>query len=501
MNRTTDGNAVRKQASAPRFELWMGGKAQPALSAQTFERLDPYDGSVVGVFANGGEADAHAAIKAARAAFDLGPWPRSSARERHQVLMRLAKILADNAPTLAERMALESGKPYKVGLGEVAGAVKTCEYYAGAALAMEGSAINERLQGALGLVLREPVGVAAFITPWNFPLLNPVAKLAPALAAGCTIVAKPSHLCPGPTVLLAQYLTEAGLPDNVFNVVTSDIDRGALVGQILAGSPLVDKVAFTGSTATGRAVMTAAASNTKRVALELGGKSANIVFNDAPFEEAAATAIQAFTFNSGQQCSAGSRLLVQRDIHDRFVEEMVKHARLQVLGDPMDHSTTMGPLINKEQHSRVSEYVAIGKREGRIVAGGGAPAGARFENSLFIEPTVVDGLDNSARLAQEEVFGPVLAVVSFDTEEDAIRLANDSRYGLAGGVWSNSLNTAIRVAKGVRTGKMFVNCYNNSGLDDMPHGGYKESGIGREFGQYGLEEFQQVKTVQIKIGK
>jgi len=498
---TVSSTARTASATTPAFGFWLNGKSRPAHSGASFERKNPFDGSVAATFANGDESDANDAVQAARDAFDTGPWPRSAARTRYQVLMRFAQVLSDNARAIAERMVLESGKPIKVAFGEVQGSIKTIEYYAGATLALEGRAISDRNPEALGLVLREPIGVAALITPWNFPVLNPVIKIAPALAAGCTLVVKPSHLCPGPTLLLAQYLTEAGLPDGVLNVVTSDLDRGALVGQILCSSLLVDKIAFTGSTATGRAVMRAATSNIKHVSLELGGKSANIVFNDAPFDEAAATAISAFCYNSGQQCSAGSRLLVQRGIHDRFIDAVVEQAHLQVLGDPMKDTTSMGPLINEEQHTRVLGYVEIGKREGKLVTGGGAPPGAAFANSLFVEPTIFDAVSNSSKLAQEEVFGPVLAVILFDTEEDAIRLANESRYGLAGGVWSSSINTAIRVAKAVRTGKMFINSYNSAGIDDMPHGGYKESGIGREWGPNGLEEFQQVKTIQIRLPK
>ncbi|MBU6423993.1 MAG: aldehyde dehydrogenase family protein, partial [Chloroflexi bacterium] len=366
---------------------------------------------------------------------------------------------------------------------------------------LEGEAVSERVPDALGLVLHEPIGVCGFITPWNFPILNPVVKIAPALAVGCTVVIKPSHLCSGPVLLLARYLAEAGLPGGVLNVVTSDLERGGVVGQAIAASPLVDKIAFTGSTATGRAVMRTASGTNKRVSMELGGKSANIVFADAPFDDAAATSVRAFCHNSGQQCSAGTRLLVQRDIHERFVEALARETRRQTVGEPLAETTTMGPLVNDDQHRRVQGYLDIGRREARVVVGGGAPPGDAFAGSLFVAPTIFDDVDNASRLAQEEVFGPVLSVIPFTTEEDAVRLANDTRYGLAGGVWTSSIDRAIRVVKAVRTGKMFVNAYNNVGLEDLPHGGYKDSGIGREQGRRGLEEFQEVKTVQIKIGR
>jgi acyl-CoA reductase-like NAD-dependent aldehyde dehydrogenase len=481
------------------FENWVDGEASPAQSGRRFERINPFDGTIASSFANGDEREVELAISAARRAFDDGPWVTTAARTRFQILSRTAELVTQHAAQLAERMVLESGKPVTVAQGEVLGSVKTLQYYAGTALAMEGQAISDRVRDALGLVLHEPIGVAALITPWNYPLLSAVCKIAPALAAGCTIIAKPSHLCPGPVLLLAELLAEAGLPKGVFNAVTSDVERGAVVGQALASSHRVDKVAFTGSTAAGRAVMRAAAANNKRVSLELGGKSANIVFDDAPFEAAAATAIKAFCFNSGQQCSAGTRLLVQRGIHERFLSAVIDNASREILGDPCDPRTTMGPLVNEEQFKRVCEYVELGRSEGNLVLGGARPTTAKPADGFFVEPTIFDHIENSARLAQEEVFGPVLSVIVFDTEEEAVRLANDSPFGLAGGVWTNSLDRAMRIVRGIRTGKVFVNCYNNAGLDDVPHGGYKDSGLGREFGKVGLEEYQQLKTVLIKF--
>jgi len=495
-----NGSPAQKQLSVPEYGLWISGRERPSVSGMTFERHSPYDGRSAGVFANGDKADLEIAVAAARKAFDEGSWPRSSARARYEVLTKVARIMGDNADAMVRSMVTESGKPATVARNELGVAIRTFEYYAGAALDFEGRAVTERVHDALALIVHEPVGVAGIITPWNFPILNPVVKIAPALAVGCCVVSKPSHMCSGPTVLLARYLSEAGLPDGVFNVVTSDIDRGGVVGQALAASPLVDKIAFTGSTRTGHAVMRTAAGTTKRVSLELGGKSANIVFEDAPLDQAALVSANAFCFNSGQQCSAGTRLLVQDRIFDKFVASVAENTGRQTLGDPADKGTTMGPLVSEEQFARVESYIGIGRQEGRLVVGGGRPAGAAFADSLFIEPTIFDGIDNASRLGQEEVFGPVLVAIPFKTEEEAIRIANASSYGLAGGVWSRSIDTAIRVAKGVRTGKMFVNSYNNAGIEDVPHGGYKDSGIGREQGPQGLDEFRQIKNIQIKLG-
>lgn len=485
--------------STQTHQLWINGAPTESLTGETFARVNPYDGMIAGTYANADARDTERAIAAARHAFDSGPWRTVTSRTRHDVLLQAAALVRRDRELLAEMMVRESGKPVSLALGEVEGAARTFEYNAGLALSTEGSAISERNHEALGLVLKEPVGVAGLITAWNFPILGVVNKAAPALAAGCTVVAKPSHLCAGPAVHLAALLTEAGLPDGVFNLVTSDRESGAIAGQAIAASTHVDKVAFTGSTSSGKAVIAASTSNVKKLSLELGGKSPNIVFADADLDAAATTAITAFCFNSGQQCSAGSRLLVEEEIYDEFLKRIAAAAVEQVLGDPADPATTMGPLITPVQHQKVREYVEIGRVDGRIVVGGMEALPAPLRDSQFVPPTIVADLPPTSRLVREEVFGPVLAVLPFRSEKEAVALANDTDYGLAGGVWTRDISRAVRVAKSVRTGKMFVNAYNTAGLDDMPHGGSKQSGYGREFGLEGLDQYLERKTVQVKL--
>jgi acyl-CoA reductase-like NAD-dependent aldehyde dehydrogenase len=485
-------------ATVPKYELWIGGEERPAVAGTTFSRTSPYDGQVVGEFANASTADTETALAAAREAFDRGPWPQLSAQERHLVLNSTADLLRLHTREYAERIVLETGKPVTAAEQEVIRCANVFDYYAGAALAEESVAINHRVPTAMGMILKEPVGVVSMITPWNFPLAQVAEKVAAALAAGCTVVAKPSHLGPSPAFLLARHLQTAGLPNGVFNVVTSDLDRGATVGQVLASSPLVDKVIFTGSTQAGRAVMSAAAATTKRLSLELGGKSANIVFADADFDAAVRGTVRAFTNLSGQWCAAGTRLLVERSIQREFVAAVAAEAGRHVLDDPRLPTTTMGPLISAPQFQRVSDYIAIARAESRLVCGGGRPEGAD-ETSLFVAPTIFDDVARASVLSREEVFGPVLAVIPFDNEDEAVEIANASMYGLAGAVWTGSISTALRVAKAIRTGKLFVNNYSDAGLENMPHGGYKQSGFGRELSGAGLAEYQELKTVQIRL--
>jgi acyl-CoA reductase-like NAD-dependent aldehyde dehydrogenase len=480
------------------YNLWIGGQERSAVTRATFTRSSPYDHLIVAEFANGGVADVEAAVAVARDAFDHGPWPDVAADERHRVLSGAAELLRRHAGEYVDRIVLETGKPVRDAELEVRRSAIAFDYYAGAALAQESAALNQRVAGALGMILKEPVGVVALITPWNFPLAQVAEKLAGALAAGCTVVAKPSHLGPSPGLLLARHLQDAGLPDGAFNVVTSDLERGAVVGQALASSAQVDKVVFTGSPQTGAAVMRAAAATTKRLSLELGGKSANIVFADAEFDAAVRGAVRGFTNLSGQWCAAGSRLLVERSLHHEFVAAVTTEAAKHVLDDPRKHATTMGPLITAEQFERVDRYIRLGRQDYRLVCGGGRPDDAD-PTSLFVSPTVFDDVDPASVLATEEVFGPLLVVIPFDSEEEAVAIANASPFGLAGAVWTRSLSVALRVTKAVRTGKMFVNSYSDAGLDNMPHGGYKQSGFGRELGAAGLAEYQELKTVQIKL--
>ncbi|MCX7616765.1 aldehyde dehydrogenase family protein [Tepidiforma sp.] len=491
--------SIAERPGVTTYKQFIDGDWVDAVSGATFTRTSPYDGSVVGVYPNGGIEDAQRAILAARRAFDETSWPTSPAADRARILRKAADLLAERADAFATCIAAEVGKPKTMALGEVMATVDVFQLFAAKALNLKGESFTQQIPDAVGIVVHEPVGVVGIITPWNFPLLLISWKIGPAIAAGCTMVAKPSHYTPGSTLMLAGLLADAGLPKGVFNVVTSETDNGALVGQHIAASELVDKVAFTGSTASGKAVMRAAANNVKKVSLELGGKSPNIVFPDAAVDAAVAGAFFGIYLNSGQVCQAGSRLLVSNRIKDEFVAKLTGLSQTLKLGDPFDPATTMGPVINESQLAKIENYLERGKQEAKLLTGGSRATEPGLEKGLFVKPTIFDEVSNQATIAREEIFGPVLSVLSFDDIDDVIRTANDTMYGLAAAVWTKDINVALKVAKGLRAGTVWVNAYHSTGLYNMPYGGYKQSGLGRELGDLGLEEYMETKSIQIKL--
>jgi acyl-CoA reductase-like NAD-dependent aldehyde dehydrogenase len=481
------------------YELFVDGDWSPAASGRTSERRSPSDGRLVGRYASGDATDVDRAVAAARRAFDEGPWPTLAAPKRAAVLRRAAELLRERADAIGLRISLELGKPLAMARGEVVLTAEVFEYYAALVLDQRGELVSQHSPTALGLVLKEPVGVVAMITPWNFPLLLLSWKVAPALAAGCTMVAKPASLTPGSTLDLAGVLADAGVPAGVYNVVTGG---GGAVGQALAEHPDVDKVAFTGSTEVGQTVMRAAATTVKKVSLELGGKSPNVVFADADLDQAVRGAYWGIFLNTGQACQAGSRLLVQRSIHDEFVSRLAELARASQVGDPLGERTQIGPLVDENQLALVLDYIEKGSAQGATLVAGGERLGGDLAAGNFVAPTIFDNVGTDHAIAREEIFGPVLAVTPFDTAEDAVRIANDSPYGLAAAVWTNDLNTALVTSKRLRAGTVWVNAYHDAGLPFcMPMGGYKTSGIGRELGREGLAEYLETKSVHVRLPK
>ncbi len=474
---------------------FINGRLTEALSGQTRPTVNPANGQKLADVANCGPEDADAAVRIARAAFESGIWSGQSPGDRKMVLVRWAELIEAAMPELAVLETLDVGKPISDTYnGDVASAVRTIRW-SGEAIDKVYDEISPTSSDSLALIQRLPLGVVAAIVPWNFPLTTTAWKLAPSLATGNSVILKPASNTPLSAIRIAQLATEAGLPDGVLQVLPGP---GGSLGKHLAMHMDIDGLTFTGSTAVGKQLMQySGQSNLKRTFLELGGKSPNIVFADANLEKAAAYAASAVFYNCGQTCTAGTRLIVEEKIREGFLDMVVARTKAWMPGNPMDPSTKMGPMIDQDQYQTVADYVEVGRNENAELVCGGNQT---LENSggYFLEPTIFAGVDNKMRIAQEEIFGPVMSVLSFTKPEEAVQIANDSIYGLAGAVWSNDINTAHKVARAVRVGTMGINNYFGGDIT-VPFGGFKQSGNGRDKSIHAFDDYTELKTTWIEF--
>ncbi len=500
MSATSDLSTAVRDFLPEKHGLLIAGRFEPAQSGETFAVENPANEETIAQVARGGAADVDAAVRAARRAFEEGPWTRLTPSERGQLIWRLADAIETHSEDFAQLECLDNGKPLAVArAADVTLTIDHFRYYAGWATKLHGETIPISVPYApdttfLDYTLREPVGVVAQIIPWNFPLLMAAWKLGAALACGNTVVLKPAEQTPLSALLLGRLICEVGFPDGVVNIVTGFGDAGAA----LANHEQVDKVAFTGSTEVGHEIVKASAGNLKRVSLELGGKSPSIVLDDADLESAAQGVADAIFFNHGQCCCAGSRIFAAPKIREELVERVSKIAEGIQLGDGFDPATAMGPLVSREQYDRVCGYIQSGSEEGARLHTGGTERPDGLAKGYFVKPTVFTDVNRDMRMIREEIFGPVVTVQGFDQIEDAVAQGNDTRYGLAASVWTRDLKKAHRVAAGLQAGTVWINCHN---IFDAaaPFGGYKHSGYGREMGVHALELYTQVKNVIVNL--
>jgi betaine-aldehyde dehydrogenase len=476
------------------YQMLIDGQWVAAIAGKSFDVLNPATAEVMAKCPEAGAADVDRAVKAARRAFDEG-WRDVTAQERGRILLRLAERMRLELPRLAEIETRNSGKPLTESEYDLTDVATCFEYYGGLATKLHGEVMNVP-DNAISMALREPLGVAGQIIPWNYPLLMAAWKLAPALCAGCSMVIKPAEQTPLTLLEFAKFFEDAGLPKGVVNVVTGFGETGAAI--VAHGD--VDKIAFTGSMEVGKIIMRNSADTLKKVSLELGGKSPNIFFADADFEAAVDGALFGVFINQGEVCSAGSRVLVERSIYKKMVDAMVEKAKTIKLGDGMDRSTKMGPVVSQEQLERVLKYQEIGKKEAKVAIGGGRPSEKELQKGFFVQPTIFYDVANSARIAREEIFGPVMSVIPFDNEAEALKIANDTPFGLAAAVWSRDIFKCMRMVKRLQAGIVWVNHMQPTYVE-APWGGYKMSGIGRELGPWGAEEYMQVKQVHINLNE
>jgi len=477
-------------------QLLIDGRFVPAATGETFSTSSPIDFSPLADIAKAGIADVDRAVDAARSAFDGGGWSGMQPFARGKILRTIAEGIRARAKRIAEIETRNGGKTISNSLNEVESAANVFEYYAGAMDKFFGDTIPMG-SNVLDFTLREPLGVVAAITPWNFPFLAAAWKVAPALAAGCTVILKPASYTPLTALMLGEVALEAGVPPGVLNILPGP---GALLGDRIATHPGIDKISFTGETTTGAQLLRLGADDIKRITLELGGKSPNIIFADADLAKAAMQAVKAGFGNAGQSCSARTRVFVERSAADAFTEAFAKAARAASVGDPLDPATEIGPLVSQSQWNSVNGYVDLGKSEGcTVVTGGARPDG--LAGGAYYAPTILSGARNSMRVAQEEIFGPVVVVIPFESEAEAVRLANDSPYGLNASVWTRNLACGLRVARALRTGMVSVNSHGSASRYGFfaPFGGYKKSGLGRELGMHALSLYTEVKNVFVDL--